>query len=148
MGEPIIHKTKVVVRYQETDQMGVAHHSVYPIWFEQGRTEFIRDCGFPYGKMEADGLYLPLIEVTCKFKSFSRYEDELQILTRLSDVTKTRLSFMYEVVKDGLTIALGATVHVYANRMLKPINLYKYMPELYGVFCNIAGKEALCTAAT
>lgn len=144
MGKPVIFSTKITVRYQETDQMGVAHHSVYPIWFEQSRTEFIREYGFPYSKLESAGLYLPLIDVACKFKNFSRYEDELSVLTRISDVTKSRLSFMYEVIKGGLTIALGSTVHVYANRILKPVNLKKYMPELYETFCRIAGLDAVC----
>ena len=146
MGEPIIYSTKVTVRYQETDQMGVTHHSVYPIWFELSRTEFIRDYGYPYSKLETDGLFLPLIDVSCKFKNFSRYEDELNILTRISDVTKSRLSFMYEVVKSGLTIAIGTSVHVYTNRLLKPMNLYKFMPDLYRTFRYIAGMDSALAA--
>lgn len=38
----MISETKLTVRYQETDQMGIVHHSVYPIWFECGRTDYIR----------------------------------------------------------------------------------------------------------
>ena len=40
------------VRYVETDQMGVVHHSVYYVWFEQLRTEYFRKIGFPYGELE------------------------------------------------------------------------------------------------
>ncbi|HYH04226.1 MAG TPA: acyl-CoA thioesterase, partial [Bacillota bacterium] len=36
------------VRYQETDRMGVVHHSVYYIWYEMGRTEWLRQRGLPY----------------------------------------------------------------------------------------------------
>jgi len=141
MGEPIIHATGVTVRYQETDQMGVAHHSVYPVWFEAGRTAYIRAQGMPYGKLEADGLFLPMIEMSCKFKGFARYEDTLQIYTRVSDVTKTRIDFHYEVRKDGAAIAAGATMHVFANRQLRPVNLSKYMPEIYRLFMRFAGKD-------
>jgi len=141
MGEPVIHTAKVTVRYQETDQMGVAHHSVYPVWFEAGRTEFIRSFGMPYGKMEADGMYLPLIALACEYKGFARYEDELEIRSRISDITKTRLSFKYDVVKNGTVIASGSTAHVYANRELRPVNLSKYMPGLYALFMRIAGRE-------
>jgi acyl-CoA thioester hydrolase len=142
MSEPIIHAIEVTVRYQETDQMGVAHHSVYPIWFEAGRTGYIRAHGVPYGKLESDGLYLPLIELTCKYTGFARYEDALQIITRVSGVTKSRIYFTYEAVKTGQVIAAGTTVHVYANKRLKPVNLYKYMPGMYALFLRFAGIDA------
>ena len=141
MGEAVVYTTKLYVRYQETDQMGVAHHSVYPVWFEVGRTEFIRDFGLPYSKMEADGLYLPIIGLTCEFKSFSRFEDELAINTRIANVTGSRLNFMYEVVNNERIIAIGTTAHTYANRQLKPVNLRKYMPEAYRLFLRIAGAD-------
>ena len=32
--------TKILPRYVETDQMGIIHHSVYAIWYEQARTDF------------------------------------------------------------------------------------------------------------
>jgi len=139
MGEPVIQSTKVTVRYQETDQMGVAHHSVYPVWFEVGRTAYIRDFGFPYSRMEEEGLLMPLIELTCKFRSFARYEDELTINTRVITVTKTRQVFLYEVVKDGTVIAEGTTTHIFANKTLKPVNLSKYRPDLYRQFRSFAG---------
>ena len=41
----MISESKIIVRYQETDQMGIAHHSVYPVWFEVARTDFIKKLG-------------------------------------------------------------------------------------------------------
>ena len=140
MSEAMVFTSKVTVRYQETDQMGVAHHSVYPVWFEVGRSEFIRSCGVPYGKMESAGLYLPMVEMQCKFHSFSRYEDELDVMTRVSLATKTRHNFSYEVYREKTLIASGATMHIYANRELKPVNLQKYMPELYELFQRLADR--------
>jgi acyl-CoA thioester hydrolase len=121
--------------------MGVAHHSVYPVWFEAGRTDFIRERGTPYGKLESEGLYLPLIEMSCRYSGFSRYEDVLTIMTRVSSATKSRLHFFYEVLKEGTPIASGMTAHVYANRQLRPVNLEKYRPELYRLFLGFAGIE-------
>jgi len=139
MGEPVKHQTVVIVRYQETDQMGVVHHSVYPVWFEEGRSSFIREHGMPYGRMEAEGLYLPLIEMSCRYHSFSKYEDELTIITQVSGVTKSRLIFRYDVVKAGVTIASGSTSHVYADRGLRPVNLSKYKPDLFRLFNSFTG---------
>ena len=35
-------KSYVTVRYAETDKMGIAHHSNYAVWYEIGRTDFIK----------------------------------------------------------------------------------------------------------
>ena len=52
-------KSRITVRYAETDRMGIVHHSVYPIWFEIGRTDFIRKAGMPYSVMEENGVMKP-----------------------------------------------------------------------------------------
>jgi acyl-CoA thioester hydrolase len=91
----------VVARYQETDQMGVIHHSVYPIWFEVGRTDLIKMVGLTYTELEKIGVMLPLINLECSYKSFAKYEDRLQIRTWVDALTNTRMSFYYEVVKPA-----------------------------------------------
>ena len=76
-------ETNLIVRYAETDQMGIVHHSNYPIWFEAARTDYIKKIGLPYSKIEERGLLLPLIELNCKYKGAARYEDEVVIKTKL-----------------------------------------------------------------
>ena len=51
------------VRYAETDQMGVVHHSVYPVWFEEGRSHWMRAMGSNYAECEADGFVLSVSEL-------------------------------------------------------------------------------------
>ena len=60
--------TKLTVRYAETDQMGVVHHAVYPVWFEMARTDYIKALGMSYAKMEEDGVMLPVAGITCKYR--------------------------------------------------------------------------------
>lgn len=129
----LISETKFVVRYAETDQMGVVHHSNYPVWFEAGRTDFIRKMGMPYSKIEEEGAMLPLIELKCCYKSFARYEDQITVKTRVKDNTGVRLSFYYEVYKNDETEAIttGETIHVWTNTDLKPVNIKKFRPGLY-----------------
>ena len=61
----LVNVARVRVRYAETDQMGVVYHSNFIIWFEVGRVELLRELGFTYKEMEADGLHLPVAEVRC-----------------------------------------------------------------------------------
>ena len=120
-----ISETNLVVRYAETDQMGIVHHSNYPIWFEAGRTDFIRKMGLPYSEIEKMGVSLPLIELKCVFKGFSKYEDEIIVKTRIKGHNGLRLIFGYEVVKKGNDepITEGETIHVWVDDKFKPVNL-------------------------
>jgi acyl-CoA thioester hydrolase len=61
-------KTRVRVRYADTDQMGVAYYANYLVWFEVARTEWLRDGGWSYRQMEADGIALPVIEAHCEYR--------------------------------------------------------------------------------
>lgn len=128
-----ISQTPLVVRYAETDQMGIVHHSNYPIWFEAGRTDFIRKMSMPYSTVEKTGALLPLLELRCKFIGVCKYEDEIVIKTHIEEHTGTRLLFHYDVCKagGGRVLAEGETLHVWTNSGLKPVNIRKYRPEIY-----------------
>lgn len=127
-----VSETRFVVRYAETDQMGIVHHSCYPIWFEAGRTDFIRKMGLPYTDIEKSGLLLPLIELRCYFKAFSRYEDEITVKTSVKDHNGVKTTFYYEVYKEGSQepIATGETIHAWVDREFRPLNLKKHRPEI------------------
>ncbi len=128
-----VSETSFIVRYAETDQMGVVHHSHYPVWFEAGRTDFIKKMGMPYSLIEEKGAMLPLLELKCVFKGFARYEDAVIVRTNIKECTRTRLVFHYEVTRTGEDKLLteGETLHCWTNRDLKPVNIKKYMPEIY-----------------
>jgi acyl-CoA thioester hydrolase len=127
-----ISYTTFIVRYAETDQMGIVHHSNYPVWFEAGRTDFIRKMGMPYSRIEESGAMLPLLELKCSFRGYAKYEDEIEVKTCIKEFTGTRLLFHYEVCKAGSDKVLteGETLHVWTNSNLKPVNIRKYRPEI------------------
>ncbi len=130
--------TNLIVRYVETDQMGIVHHSVYPIWYEVARTDFGKKAGIPYSQMEEEGLLTPLVELHCKYIRPAHYEEELEIKTRISKLTPVKVEFSYEVFKKGETtpINTGTTLHALVGKDLKPINAKKLHPEIYQVMEN------------
>ncbi len=130
--------TNFTVRYAETDQMGIVHHSNYAIWFEAGRTDFIKKLGMPYSKVEEEGLMLPLIELNCVYKGFAKYEDSIKIRTFIEQATVTRITFGYEVFKNDSDeiITFGKTVHTWTNKNLKPVNIKKHFPAIYEIIFN------------
>lgn len=128
-----VSETKFIVRYAETDQMGIVHHSNYPVWYEAGRTDFIRKMGMPYSKIEETGILLPLIELKCAYKGAARYEDEITVKTSIKEYSGTRIIFNYDVYRnsDPTLINRGETVHVWTNKELKPLNIKKHSQEIY-----------------
>lgn len=135
-----VSESELIVRYAETDKMGIVHHSNYAVWFEVGRTDFIKKMGIPYSKIEDMGSMLPLIELKCNFISAAKYEDEVIIKTSLKEYTFTRIVFSYEAFRkiDMKKLATGETMHVWTDCELKPVNLKKHAPELYQLILDIS----------
>jgi acyl-CoA thioester hydrolase len=123
----------VRVRYAETDKMGVVYYAHYFVWFEIGRTDWLRQTGWTYRAMEAEGLALPVIEAHCEYKRGARYDDEIEIRTRARLVSPVRIAFDYDVVRreDGAAIASGQTVHVTLDASGRPTRLPARVQEVF-----------------
>lgn len=126
-------ETEFIVRYAETDQMGIVHHSNYAIWFEAGRTDFLKKSGVTYSSLEAKGILLPLYEMNCKFISPAKYEDEIIVITKLKFLSRVRIHFSYRVIntKSSKLLATGETMHAWTNKEMKPINPEKAIPDIF-----------------
>lgn len=128
--------SNIEVRYAETDQMGIAHHSNYPIWFEVARTDFIKASGISYTEIEKQGIITPLTALECKYKQAAFYEDHLQVHAKLTKLSPVRAEFSYRVTRGDDLIATGKTTHGLVTKDLKPINVKKEHPEIYRMFEN------------
>ncbi len=100
---------EIRVRYCECDPMGVAHHSVFPVWFEMGRTELLRQSGQTYRAFEEEGILLAVVSLTVKYKRPARYDDLLTLVTRLVDVGHVKIEHEYELRRSHETLATAAT---------------------------------------
>jgi acyl-CoA thioester hydrolase len=116
---------RVRVRYAETDRMGVVYYSNYLVWFEIGRTEWLRETGWSYREMEQEGFSLPVIEAHCEYREPARYDDDIDVETRATLLTPVRIRFDYTVVRanQGKTAAVGYTVHASLNAKGRPCRL-------------------------
>ena len=117
----ITSRAEVVVRYAETDMMGVVYHGSYLPWFEIGRTTLLKLHGLPYRQLEADGYFLPVLEVNVKFLRPARYDDVVTIVTTLSEKPTLRIRLSYEVRRGDELLATGQTVHAFIDRAGKPV---------------------------
>ena len=115
-------ETELRVRYSETDRMGIVYHGAYVSWFEVGRTEFCRAAGFPYRRMEDDGLWILVTRVECVYRRPARYDDRILVLARMTELGGRGLAFAYEVVNQQRErVADGASRHVFADTTGRPV---------------------------
>src|SRR5215204_2772996 len=89
----------VRVRYAETDQAGMAHHSAFLPWFEVGRVELLRALGKPYPEFEAEGFHFPVREAFCRYWVPARFDDELFITTTIEEVGGASTRFGYRITR-------------------------------------------------
>jgi acyl-CoA thioester hydrolase len=124
-GRPAPSISRVRVRYAETDRMGVVYYANYFVWFEVGRTDLLRESGWNYRDMEAEGFGLPVIEAHCSYRQSAKYDDEIEVRTTGEMLSPVRIKFSYEVVRaaDAATLATGTTVHATIDRDGRPCRL-------------------------
>ena len=138
-----ISELEVRVRYAETDQMGVAHHASYLVWFEAGRTEFIRARGRSYAQIEADGWLLVVVEARCRYMHPARYDDVLSVRTRLAAVAGATIEFAYQIVRqhDQKVLAEGTTRHAAVGRTGRPARIPDELRVLLGAPAEPRGRR-------
>ena len=123
------------VRYYETDQMGIVHHSNYIRYFECGRTDMLKRLGFPIEKIEEAGVMLPVVSVECKYKTPARLGDVLKFVTVVDEVPRAKLVIRNEIYNpsDNLvcsgSVVLGFIDSVTRRPVRCPEMLVKFFDE-------------------
>lgn len=131
-----MNRTEIEVRYKETDQMGIVHHSNYIVWFEIGRTKFMEQVGFKYADIEQEGLLSPVIDIQVSYKNPVKYGEKATIETWLESYNGIRITYGYNIFKQSGELAVtGSSVHVVVKKdSFKPVmikKVHKSFHELY-----------------
>ena len=139
------------VRYAETDQMGIAHHSNYFVWFEEGRSNFCRDIGLPYGEWEKNGVFMPVVEVHCRYKSSLLYDELVTMEVFPAERGAATVTFGYRLRhEDGRLAAEGWTKHAFADEQGRLIrretDFIRRLKEL--IFSDKSSADSFKTAQT
>lgn len=120
----------IVPRYCETDQAGVVHHTVYPIWFEMGRTELLRANGVAYRNLEQAGVFFVVAEMSVKYRRPAFYDEQLYLKTTASKVTAARVEHTYELINPETQTLLAEGSSILAcvdeNGKLKRVPGFMY----------------------
>jgi acyl-CoA thioester hydrolase len=101
------HEHRLVVRYGETDQMGVAHHANYLLYMEEARTAYMQALGCPYHELERTGIGLPVRRVELRYRAPARFGDELAVDVWIGRVGAASVRFEYRLRQAGAEAELA-----------------------------------------
>ena len=126
-------EVKIRVRYKETDNMGVVHHSNYVNYYEVARTEMMRSRGISYKEMETRGVMLPVREVSIKYIAPAYYDDLLTVKIRVVEFEGVKLHFEHEIFNEaGELINTGTVILVYVDAATRrPLRAPRWFVELF-----------------
>lgn len=120
--------------------MGVVHHSNYIRWFEETRVEFMRAADLSYRRMEEEGIQIPVVTVSCKYKTPATFDDDVTVRAWVKKYNGIVAEIGYEVIRDsdGAILVTGDSSHCFVDRAdFKPINLKVVRPDMHQKFMDI-----------
>jgi acyl-CoA thioester hydrolase len=125
---------RIRVRYGETDQMGHAYYANYLFWFEQARGAWCRDRGFTYKSLEAEGIFLPVVEVHVNYRGEIKYDEWITVEVWVSELRRAAIRFDYRILNEatGKVTTEGYTWHVVMGSERKAISISESMKLLLG----------------
>ena len=125
MTDPKIVETTFYVRYAETDQMGIVHHSHYVVWMEEGRSEYMRRNGLDYVAIEQSGLALAVTEVNVRYLAPAHYNERVTVRTRIDSLRSRALTFGYEIINADTRqrLAVGSVKLMLIDRQGQVVSL-------------------------
>ena len=124
--------TKLRVRYGETDQMGIVHHSEYINYLEIARIEYLRARGMSYQELEDKGYGLPVVSIDINYKKPAKYDDELNLHTSLIEKGRCKLVFQTTVKNSENLLVCSAKVTLVCVKLdlFKPTALPEFLLDL------------------
>ncbi len=129
-----------IVQYYETDKMGITHHSNYVRWMEEARVDFLEKKGWPFSKLEEEGIISPVLYVNCQYKKPSVFSDKVDIEVSVIEFGGVRLKLGYRMMIGDTLICEGESGHCFVNDKGIPIRLKKEFPDFNRMLEEEAGQ--------
>ena len=127
-----------IVQYYETDRMGITHHSNYIRWMEEARIDFLAQIGWPYEKLEEEGIISPVVSACCKYMQTTTFMDKVNIEVEVEEFKGVKLKLKYFMKKeDGSNVCEAQSEHCFINERGIPVRLKKEYPDFYNTLIEL-----------
>ena len=120
---PTAHRETLRVRYSDTDAQGIAHHSSYILWLEEARLGWLRAIDLGYADLTAGGMFLSLVECSCRYVSPAKGEDVVTVDVWVVEISRLRVRLRYEIRRDDTLLATASTQNAFVDADGRPRRL-------------------------
>ena len=125
------------VQYYETDMMGVTHHANYLHWMEEARIDFMDRIGFPYKRMEEEGVLSPVKSLQVNYLKPCTFGDEVDIFVDVKAFNGVVITLSYDMRVRDEQIFTGSSEHVFLDRQGRFVRMRRVMPA----FCEAVSRR-------
>ena len=119
------------VQYYETDKQGITHHSNYIRIMEEARVHALEQIGFSYERMEREGVYSPVMSVTCDYKRPTTFADIIEVKISVAELSQLKAKFAYTMTSNGKIVCQATSLHCFLNSAGRPIVISERFPQFY-----------------
>ena len=90
-----------------------------------------------YTRLEKDGIVSPTVEVNCRYRKSTTFQDVVFITVTMVEFKGVKLKFAYVMKNaDGEVVAEASSVHCFIDKSGRPIRLAKEYPEYFGIIMD------------
>lgn len=119
------------IQYYETDKQGVTHHSNYIRIMEETRVDAMEKMGFGYERMEAEGVFSPVMGVTCDYKRPTTFADIVEVEITVAELSRLKTRFAYQMKCQDRIVCTGTSLHCFLDRNGRPVAIEERFPDFY-----------------
>jgi acyl-CoA thioester hydrolase len=123
--------TSLLVRFCETDLMGIVHHANYLVYFEAGRVDWLHRRGVRYEEWARQGIHLPVVESRLRYRKAARFDEELVIASTCVELTRVTVRFGYVITRGADRICEGETLLACVGHDLAPKRFPPHIAETF-----------------
>jgi acyl-CoA thioester hydrolase len=110
MSSAFVHRLRV--RYGECDPQGIVFNANYLLYLDVAFTELWREAVGPWQEMVERGIDAVVAEANLDFRAPARFDDQLELLARVTRLGSTAITTEIDVVRDGQVLVAGRVRHV------------------------------------
>ncbi|MBR4148205.1 MAG: acyl-CoA thioesterase [Bacteroidales bacterium] len=125
-----MHTYRHEVKYYECDRMGITHHSNYVRFMEEARVDFLDKIGYGFDRIEAEGVFSPVIAISCNYKHPTTFKDVIEIDVSISKMQDLKFEFTYTMRVGDKVVCIGQSTHCFTENG-RPVVISKRLPELF-----------------
>ncbi|MBU1020599.1 MAG: acyl-CoA thioesterase [Firmicutes bacterium] len=135
---------EIQLRYSDTDQMGVIYHANYFSFYEQARTNFLKELGYDYHEIERNGIIFPIREVSNTYLKSIRYGEKITVSTILASVSKIKITYYHEIHNsEGELKSKGYTTVVCVDKeTFQVVKMDERLPKIYQKYQDLMVKDS------